>query len=715
MVATRLRSAAAALLALAVVGAGAALPQRAAAQGSDKGKSDNDLLQGTWEVVEAEKGGEKLPEEIIKTIKLTFKGDKFTFAAGDESKEGTFKLDPTKKPRAIDVSIDDKTIKGIYAFEGKKLKICAGDAGQERPKEFKSEGEINLVVLQRAPAKKDKCDDCAPRAEPGGEKAKGGKQTDEQRFQGNWSVVSAVKAGEEVPDEILKTFKLRIKGDQITLEILGETRKGTFKLDPSKKPKTLDAVYEDKTIKSIYQFEKGKIKVCASEQERPTEFKADAGSQNILIVFQREAGDKQDKDKEKGGKTSAELKKFAGAWIAVSAEKAGEKIPDEFLKTFKVTFAGDKVTIELAGMTKEGILKVDPSKKPAAIDLTMDDKTGHGIYAFEGDTLKICGAEPGQERPKDFKGGDQQFVVVLKRAKAEKEKDKDKDAPKKEGAGLQEEVRRLRAELERVREELRQAQQRIEDARRQEQEARVNEERAAVRAQFERRRAEEQARRAEAQQEKAVRAARAIQGGAQEVASGNNLKILGLAMHTYHDAYRKFPAAAIYSKDGKPLLSWRVAILPYLDQDLLYKQFKLDEAWDSPHNKKLLAKMPKVFAPVLGDTPQPHSTFYRVFTGTGTMFPGTQGLRIVAVRDGTANTIMAVEAGEAVPWTKPDELPFDPKGKLPKLGGLFARGFNVLMVDGSIRFIRRDFDPEILRGAITPSGGEAIDLDKLSP
>src|SRR5207253_5726964 len=77
----------------------------------------------------------------------------------------------------------------------------------------------------------------------------------------------------------------------------------------------------------------------------------------------------------------------------------------------------------------------------------------------------------------------------------------------------------------------------------------------------------------------------------------NNLKQIAIAFHNYASAHRDhFPAAAIYSKDGKPLLSWRVALLPYLEQDNLYKQFKLDEPWDSEHNKKLIARMPKVFA-----------------------------------------------------------------------------------------------------------------------
>src|SRR5262249_51180323 len=90
-----------------------------------------------------------------------------------------------------------------------------------------------------------------------------------------------------------------------------------------------------------------------------------------------------------------------------------------------------------------------------------------------------------------------------------------------------------------------------------------------------------------------------------------NLKAIAVAMHAYHDEHGYFPPAASYGKDGKPLLSWRVSLLPDLNEGDLYKQFHLAEPWDSPHNKTLLAKMPKVYRiPGIGDET---STFYQVF------------------------------------------------------------------------------------------------------
>jgi hypothetical protein len=202
--------------------------------------------------------------------------------------------------------------------------------------------------------------------------------------------------------------------------------------------------------------------------------------------------------------------------------------------------------------------------------------------------------------------------------------------------------------------------------------------------------------------------------------SSNNLKQMALSFHNYNDTYGGIPANAIYSKDGKPLLSWRVAILPFVEQDALFRQFKLDEAWDSPHNKKLLAKMPKLYAPVLGKTKVPYGTFYKVFTGPDTPFnpaaarrgPTSLGARIPAsFPDGTSNTILIVEGGEAVPWTKPEDLPYDPKKPLPKLGGLFPEGFHVAMADGSVRLVSRKVSETTLRAAITPAGGEVLGSD----
>jgi hypothetical protein len=198
--------------------------------------------------------------------------------------------------------------------------------------------------------------------------------------------------------------------------------------------------------------------------------------------------------------------------------------------------------------------------------------------------------------------------------------------------------------------------------------------------------------------------------------SMENLKLIGLAMHNYHDTYGRFPWAAIYAKNDKngkkPLISWRVAILPFIEEDKLYKEFKLDEPWDSDHNKKLLARMPKIYG--ASDAKSDHSTFYQVFVGKGAAFDGgVKKINFANFTDGTSNTLLAAEAAKAVPWTKPEDLPYDPDKALPKLGGLFEDGFHALYADGYVQFIKKNIKQETLCALITRNGGEVVDRAKL--
>jgi len=194
----------------------------------------------------------------------------------------------------------------------------------------------------------------------------------------------------------------------------------------------------------------------------------------------------------------------------------------------------------------------------------------------------------------------------------------------------------------------------------------------------------------------------------------NNLKMIALAMHNFAartDDTRFAPQAI--RKDGKPLLSWRVAILPYLDQQALYDKFHLDEPWNSPRNKTLLNQMPEIYTPVVRTDEPRGSTYYQVFTGAGALFEDELGPRILDVKDGTSNTFMVVEAGSPVPWTKPEDISYDKEKPLPKLGRQFDDGFYAALADGSVRFVGNANDPEIVRRFVTRSGGEIIGADTL--
>ena len=204
-----------------------------------------------------------------------------------------------------------------------------------------------------------------------------------------------------------------------------------------------------------------------------------------------------------------------------------------------------------------------------------------------------------------------------------------------------------------------------------------------------------------------VPAVQKVREAATRVESQNNLKRMVLAMHTYHDTHRQLPAPAIRDRNGKPLLSWRVALLPYLDEQFLYSQFKLDEPWDSPNNIQLLARMPRVCLPADTTTPS-DQTCYQVFVGNGAAFEETRGLRLTDFLDGTANIILIVEAGRSVPWTKPEDLPYDPNRPLPPLGGPSALGFNAAAADGAVHFIPRNTSEKTLRLLITRNDGQPV-------
>ena len=189
--------------------------------------------------------------------------------------------------------------------------------------------------------------------------------------------------------------------------------------------------------------------------------------------------------------------------------------------------------------------------------------------------------------------------------------------------------------------------------------------------------------------------------------SANNLKQIALAFHNYESTYGVLPPAAIVDKKGKPLLSWRVAILPYIEQNNLYQKFKLDEPWDSEHNRKLADVQIKVYTLPYGKS-KPGETHYRVFVGGGAAFDMIQGAKVAQFTDGTSNTILAFESAEGTPWTKPDEIEFDPKRDVKKYFRFENGVCNVAMGDGSVRALAKAIDEKVLKLLIQRDDGQAI-------
>jgi|GEM_PF-2412126 len=206
--------------------------------------------------------------------------------------------------------------------------------------------------------------------------------------------------------------------------------------------------------------------------------------------------------------------------------------------------------------------------------------------------------------------------------------------------------------------------------------------------------------------------------GADDRQSGNNLKQLGIAIHSYHDRNGTLPSNT-YAQNGKPLLSWRVHILPRLGRDDLYRQFNLAEPWDGPTNRPLLSQMPIAYGtPAMQKRAGDGKTYYRGFSHDGAIFQkpvrGAMQNRVTltSISDGTSNTILVVEAGEAVEWTKPDDLDFGPGRPLPPLGaGRGGSTVQVLMCDGSVRKIRISLPESTWRALISYQGGEVAMID----
>ncbi len=202
--------------------------------------------------------------------------------------------------------------------------------------------------------------------------------------------------------------------------------------------------------------------------------------------------------------------------------------------------------------------------------------------------------------------------------------------------------------------------------------------------------------------------------------SQNHAKMLGVAVHNYASVYNTLPEN-VYDKDGKPLLSWRIRLLPFLEgagNADLYNKFKLDEPWDSQHNKALLPFMPKEFQcpiTVAEADKKATTTPFRAFFGKETLHQPNKSYNFASVTDGLSNTILFVEAAESVPWTSPNDLPFDRSKPFPKVGGRFGNSFITIMCDGSLRMLNVPDEQmgKLYHQLITPASGEVVELQEV--
>lgn len=188
----------------------------------------------------------------------------------------------------------------------------------------------------------------------------------------------------------------------------------------------------------------------------------------------------------------------------------------------------------------------------------------------------------------------------------------------------------------------------------------------------------------------------------------NNMKQVSLGILNYQSSNINLPRA-----DDK--LSWRIHILPYIEQDALHRQVDLDAAWDQGRNASLASVSIPTYMSNL-DEPPTSQTHYRVFTGTGTVFDTNlwkgKGPFPVFVQDGISNTLLAIDTAETVPWPQPKEVPFTQNGSFPEFGHPKRQQVLTAFCDGSVRAIeKKQLSAEKLRPLITAAGGEAVPMD----
>lgn len=210
---------------------------------------------------------------------------------------------------------------------------------------------------------------------------------------------------------------------------------------------------------------------------------------------------------------------------------------------------------------------------------------------------------------------------------------------------------------------------------------------------------------------------------ARRMQSSNNEKQILLALHNYHDTYKQLPPAYIPDANGKPMHSWRVLILPYIEQGPLYAQYNFSKPWDSPENLAVAESMPQVFrSPFEDPTPQNRNhTSYMLFAGKGTIFEDPQAkITFDKIPDGLANTIALTEVnGSGVIWTQPTDLDaaqldfaiHSLRDAQPgQINSANSRGVTMSTFDGAVRFVPTEVSPATLRSAVDPDDGQAVNL-----
>ena len=187
----------------------------------------------------------------------------------------------------------------------------------------------------------------------------------------------------------------------------------------------------------------------------------------------------------------------------------------------------------------------------------------------------------------------------------------------------------------------------------------------------------------------------------------NNLKQIGLALHNYNEVFGSFPPAFVADENGKPMYSWRVLILPYLDHQPLYEQYDLSQPWDSPANKEVLDNMPPVFG--CPSSPIGNTTNYAGVFGPNCVFTGAEVIKLRDITDGASNTLIVGEVESSdIPWTKPEDIDITKHPGLSDPAGFNSShvgGAHFLLCDGQVRFVSEQIKQETLQNLFIRNDG----------